>query len=76
MNVEFAENEIHKLKEDFEALENKFNVLEHSYLAQLKKAFLNPYYCRIAKNSKENAGKGLFIYSREAIYPYTDSLFI
>lgn len=66
-----------QLTDELEELRKRLDVLEQSYLTQLKAVYSNSYFIRRSSGDPQSAsGKGLYNPAREAIYPHSDSLFL
>jgi mannose-6-phosphate isomerase class I len=68
-------DEILRLRDQLDQLVQNYQNIEKSWLTQLKKVYLNPYYHRIVKSQSDHASSGVYMYNKESIYPYSDSLF-
>jgi transposase len=75
--IKELQSQLFTLSAQVEEIERKYEATQTSFLTQLKLVYTNPFYRRVAKtmNLQVNSGS-VFDYSREAIHPYTDSLFL
>lgn len=68
---------LEKILDELGVMYTKQKNIEKAFGKKLKKVYANPYYRRVTKDHEKHVGEGgPFNYSREAIHPYHDSLFL
>lgn len=75
--IEHLDNIIARLLDDVDEIAKRHEILEKLFLVKLKRVYRKPYYRRIVNDHEGHVGSGgVFDYSKEAIYPHCDSLWI